>query len=160
MRSTAYFTLLAACLALAAPLSAAGADSARSAVNDKVGHPSVKLDELVVPEGFPAALERHLKFVLRRAARRADWGAGHGAHIQFRFVVRDFTVTREGDVVRISCNALGKLPGGVHATSRLSFGGAPREADALSKRVLEVVARGVVQRLADLERQRRATKSE
>jgi hypothetical protein len=123
-----------------------------------VGRPTVKLDALVVPPDFPPALERHLKFVLRKAARRVDWGAGRGAHIEFRFVLREFTVTRDGDVLRVHCNALGKLPGGMHASSRLSFGGEPKEQDILSKRVLEVVARGVVSRLADLERQRRAAR--
>lgn len=144
--------------AASAGQSAAGGDRAVTAETAHVGRPTVKLDALVVPPDFPPALERHLKFVLRKAARRADWGAGRGAHIQFRFVLREFTVTRDGDVLRVHCNALGKLPGGMHASSRLNFGGEPKEQDILSKRVLEVVARGVVSRLADLERQRRAVR--
>jgi hypothetical protein len=147
---------LIALIALCAPAPALAAESPRAA--KAVGRPNVKLDQLVVPLDFPSALQRHLKFVLRRAARRADWGAGRGAHIEFRFVVKNFALVRDGDVLRVNFSAVGKLPGGMHAASRLSFGGDPREEATLTRRVLEAVARGVVQRLADLERQRRGSK--
>lgn len=140
---------------VAMPPGAVAETSEAQADHGHIGRPSVKLDRLVVPPDFPPALERHLKYALRRAARHADWGAGRGAHIEFRFVVRAFSITREPGVVHVKCKALGKLPGGMHATSHLNFGGDPHKEMALAKRVLEVVARGVVSRLADLERSRR-----
>ncbi|MEZ4225132.1 MAG: hypothetical protein R3B13_29540 [Polyangiaceae bacterium] len=59
------------------------------------------------------------------------------------------------DVMRVSCTAVGRLPGGRSAKSHLTFGGDPRKKNELITRVLEIVARGVVTRLAELERVRR-----
>ena len=60
-----------------------------------------------------------------------------------------------GGVVVVKCTALGKLPKGKVARSHLKFSGAPAERHELTKRVLEIVARGVIGRLAELERIRR-----
>jgi hypothetical protein len=121
------------------------------------GRPNVNLDALVFPGNVAnaASLERHFRHMLRRAARRADWGAGRGARIEYRVVVEELAITESGGVLRVRCTALGRLPRGKSARSHLDFGGDPKKRRAVIERVLEIVARGVVTRLAALERQRR-----
>jgi hypothetical protein len=121
------------------------------------GRPRVTLDGLTFPKTLARSseLERHFKQKLRQAAHRADWGAGRGASIEFRVVVEELDVTQVNGVLRVRCTALGRLPKGKSARSRIDFGGDPRKANAILKQVLEVVARGVVTRLAALERDRR-----
>lgn len=125
--------------------------------DDSRGRPTVKLDRLEFPQGFPDAkhLERHLRRSLARAARNADWGAGRGARIEYRVKVTQLQVSREGDVLQVECTMLGKLPNDKSARSRLSFGGSAKARRAVLSQVLEIVARGVVTRLAELERERR-----
>lgn len=121
------------------------------------GRPQVSLDRLVFPEGIENGLEfqRHLKLRLRREARRADWGAPTGAKIEFRFFVEELTTRLDGNVLRVACTALGRLPKGKSARSRIEYGGDPRKRSLEVKKVLEMVARGVITRLAELERERR-----
>jgi hypothetical protein len=121
------------------------------------GRPNVSLDRLVFPPDVAQGreLERHLKQVLRREARRADWGAGSGAKIEYRFVVEELSTAVQGNVLRIRCTALGRLPKGKSARSRLEYGGSPGRRIKEIKKVLEIVARGVITRLAELERHRR-----
>lgn len=115
------------------------------------------LEQLTLPEGAPNAggLERHLRAVLKREARRAEWGAGRGSRIEYRFTVTELSLNVRGDVLTVTCAALGKLPRNRTAKSRISFGGAVSERRALTERVLEIVARGVITRLAEIERIRR-----
>jgi hypothetical protein len=122
-----------------------------------VGRPVVKLDRLEFPENVAnaAAYASHLKRVLRREAARADWGAGRGARIEYRFAVTTLALTHTGDVLTVTCAAVGKLPKGKTARSRIRFGGDPTRPGRIVKRVLEIVARGVITRLAELERVRR-----
>ena len=121
------------------------------------GRPRVTLDRLVFPKNLPRSgeLERHFKQKLRQAAHRADWGAGRGASIEFRVVVEELEVTEVNGVLRVRCTALGRLPKGKSARSKIDFGGDPRKSSQVLRQVLEVVARGVVTRLAALERDRR-----
>ena len=120
------------------------------------GRPKVVLDALdLTKTGIVGADEKYLREVLAREARRADWGAGRKSRIQYRFRVDQLEVTEEGSVVRIRCAATGWLPKGKTAKSKLSFGGSPKERADLVRRVLSIVARGVVTRLAELEKQRR-----
>ena len=63
------------------------AESHTAANGQPRGRPRVVLDRLDFPRQLPegAHLERHLKQVLRREARRADWGAGRNNRIEYRF---------------------------------------------------------------------------
>jgi hypothetical protein len=124
------------------------------------GRPSVTLDRLDFPTELPGAskLERHFKFHLKRAAKNADWGAGRGAKIEYRVRVEELVATEGAGVLNVRCTVLGRLPGGKSARSHVAFGGNPRERERVLKNVLEVVARGVVTRLAALERARRSEK--
>ncbi len=123
-----------------------------------LGRPTVKLDQLKLPPGVPYGkfLAQHLKRALARAARTADWGAGAGARIEYRVTVTELKLTLKDGVLRVDCAMLGQLPRGKSAKSRLSYGGSPSQARAVMVQVLEIVARGVVTRLAELERERRS----
>jgi hypothetical protein len=121
------------------------------------GRPEVKIHRLELPEGVPALpyYKKYLRSRLRREARRARWGAGRNNVIQFRFTVTELSIASEGDVMRVRCTAIGKLPGGQAAKSHLTFGGDPGKRRQVVEHVLDIVARGVVTRLAELERIRR-----
>jgi len=148
---------LAAGVALGAPSAGARPPALSGESRRPEGRPRVVLDRLVLPAGLSGApaLERHLRAALNRETRRADWGAGRGSTITYRFSLEELSITEEGGVVRVRCTALGQLPKGKVARSRLAFSGAPAERRELVRRVLEIVARGVIGRLAELERIRR-----
>jgi hypothetical protein len=139
---------------LASTSSALGAESPDEKPR---GRPAISLDRLVFPGDVAGGreLERHLKHTLLREARRADWGAGSSAKIEFRFFVEELSVRAEGNVLRIRCTALGRLPKGKSARSRIEYGGSPARRSQEIKKVLEIVARGVMTRLAEMERHRR-----
>lgn len=121
------------------------------------GHPKVKLDRLEFPKGVPNAhyFKKHLRRALRHDAYHADWGAGRGTTIEYRFYVRELSLETHDGVLHVRCTAYGKLPSGKTAKSHLAFGGAPSHRNKMVRRVLEIVARGVITRLAEMERVRR-----
>lgn len=140
-------------LAIAASLAGAAcpayAESARA-------RPKVILDRLdLSPAPAAVAEEGYLREVLAREARRADWGAGRGSQIEYRFRLDALEVSEESGVLRVSCTASGWLPKSQRAKSHLAFGGAPKDRTELVHHVLEIVASGVVTRLAEMERRRR-----
>ncbi|HSU41435.1 MAG TPA: hypothetical protein VLJ38_17780 [Polyangiaceae bacterium] len=134
---------------------------ARGVAPREVGRPTVKLDRLELPAGFPrnTELERHFREQLKHAARHADWGAKRGAKIEYRVKLEELSV-RDGErVVHVRCTALGSLPKGRTTRTFIDFGGSPNERDKVVRHVLEIVARGIVTRLAAIERERRAQAS-
>jgi len=124
------------------------------------GRPKVVLDQLVVPSSVPdrQRVSRVLARALKREATRVEWGAGRQSRINYRFYLEQLDVTVEQGVLRVRCTALGKLPRGKTARSRLEFGGDPQKSRQVVDHVLQIVARGVLARLADLERTRRSRK--
>jgi hypothetical protein len=132
------------------------ADALESGTTPK-GRPTVKLDALEFPDeiGGSDRYRRHLKHSLAREARRADWGAGRDNTIEYRFAVDRLVLTQTDKALTVDCAATGKLPGGKTAKSQLRFSGEPEDRRRLIERVLGIVARGVVARLAELERKRR-----
>ncbi len=161
MRAHWGFLLVAlAALTAAAPSYARGKSKpkdARLALITPNGRPTVKVDRLELPADLPGAahFKHYLAERLKREARRAKWGAGRNNVIQYRFKVTELAIATDGDVLRVRCTAVGKLPGGQAAKSRLSFGGDPAKRRQVIEHVLDIVARGVVTRLAELERIRR-----
>jgi hypothetical protein len=159
MRGAVTRIVVSAALAAALTYPAvARADPARPVETGQkaTGRPNVVLDRLELPAAPDAEVyKRHLRQVLRREARHAQWGVGRGHRIEFRFVVDELEVFQEGNVLRVRCSAIGRLPKGKSARSRLSYGGDPKKRQQVVFRVLEIVARGVVTRLAELERNRR-----
>ncbi|HYQ27480.1 MAG TPA: hypothetical protein VER04_09670 [Polyangiaceae bacterium] len=119
--------------------------------------PRVKLDQLSLPPDLIGAkgFESHLRSTLRREARRADWGAGATSKISYRFVVERLELREDNGVLHVTCTARGRLPKGKSAKSHIVFGGDPHERTKVVQHVLDIVARGVVTRLAELERARR-----
>jgi hypothetical protein len=115
------------------------------------------LDRLTLPETLAdsASHAKTLRLVLAKEAKRADWGAGRDSTITYRFRVEELSISVRGDLVRVRCTARGHLPRGKSARSYLEFSGAASEQRAVVDRVLQIVARGVVTRLAELERIRR-----
>ncbi|HLV69049.1 MAG TPA: hypothetical protein VKY73_24705 [Polyangiaceae bacterium] len=126
-------------------------------VGRPAGRPRIAVGRISFPPGTAhiRTYTRHLREVLRREAERVDWGAGRGSTITFRFAVEKLVLTGKGNALEVHCSARGELPGARTARSRLTFGGDPRNPRRLVQRVLEIVARGVVGRLAELERSRR-----
>lgn len=121
------------------------------------GRPTIVLDRLSFPKEVIGAkdFEKHLRRELAKEASQADWGAGRDNRIEYRFEVTQLRFIVEKDAFLIRCAAVGRLPGGQTAKSELSFGGGLGERTKLTKRVLTIVARGVIARLAELERRRR-----
>ncbi|MCH2108118.1 MAG: hypothetical protein MK135_02225 [Polyangiaceae bacterium] len=121
------------------------------------GRPQIHLDRLDLPAQLerPKATVKTLRKALYREAQKADWGAGPENRIEFRFKLVKFDTKIEGRVLRVSCEGWGQLPGGQKAKSELSFGGKIGEGTALRRQVLEIVARGVITRLSQMERRRR-----
>ncbi|MBX3184359.1 MAG: hypothetical protein KF915_17150 [Polyangiaceae bacterium] len=121
------------------------------------GRPDVILDRLDLPDDLERAaqIRKQLREILKREVRRVTWGAGTGNRITYRFTVTRLTIEQQGDVVKVVCSATGRLPKGKVAKSHLSFGGPANKRSEVVRRVLEIVARGVVARLAELERERR-----
>jgi hypothetical protein len=120
------------------------------------GRPTVKLDRLTLPAVDDAAqVERYVRQVLKSEVRRADWGAGRGSVIQYRFTVEELSALNDNGVLHVTCSASGRLPRGPAARSHLAFGGSPGERQKLVEHVLGIVARGVITRLAEMERIRR-----
>jgi len=128
-----------------------------AAANPSRGRPKVVLDELAFQEGASAGAgyKKHLHRTLQREARRADWGAGRANRIEYRFYVTELSIEEKGEALLVRCSALGKLPKGKSAKSRRSYSGDKNQRDELVRRVLDIVAKGVITRLAELERVRR-----
>jgi len=124
------------------------------------GRPKIVLDRLELPEGSTSHLKRHLRTALLREARRADWGAGRGNKIELRYRITELEVRQDGSVVHVFCAALGQLPRGKSARGQLSFGGDVKRKRQVVERVVEIVARGVITRLAEMERRRRGGRLE
>lgn len=139
-------TVVAALLLCATPNSALGAGNGPTVVLDRLEFPA-----MVGAEKF----KHHLKRILKREVHRVNWGASSDSTIEYRFVVRSLKVANQKDVLKVECDAEGILPGGRTAKSRLSFGGDPRNHSKVIRHVLTIVARGVIARLAEMERVRR-----
>ena len=135
----------------------APAPIARGVAPREVGRPTVRLDRLEFPPGFAqnGELERHFREQLKRASRRADWGAKRGAKIEYRVKLEELSVRESERAIHVRCTALGSLPKGRTTRTFIDFGGNPNERDKVVRHVLEIVARGVVTRLAAIERERR-----
>ncbi len=119
------------------------------------GKTAVTWTKIDVPEGDSAAtLQKSLKKLLDEAARKANFGKAKTLSLTVKLT--DFTSETKGDVHRVTCSIVGRIPGGPSARSRISFGGSPADKAKLEKQVLTMVARAVVTRLAEIVRARAA----
>jgi hypothetical protein len=151
--------LLLASLTLTAalPRVAAGEPALISPDDGPEGRPHIVLDQLVVPATMPEhqRVTKVLQKSLKHEAHRVQWGAGRGSRITYRFYLEQLDLSVERGVLKVRCTALGRLPKGKTARSKLEFGGDPKDPRKVIDHVLAIVARGVLARLADLERDRR-----
>lgn len=131
--------------------------AASELVSKPKGRPRILIDRATLPTGTPDLEEtlRHVKFVLRREARRADWGAGRGSTISLRFNVEKLQLNVKGNVLRVHVSARGELPRRRSAKSQLTYSGDSTQTKKLVFQVLEIAVRGVITRLSDIERTRR-----
>ncbi len=146
-------------LALLAPGTAHAAEPTLIGPSDgPEGRPHVVLDRLDVPSTLPEhqRLSKVLEKVLKHEQYRVQWGAGRGSRITYRFSLEQLDLSVERGVLKVRCTALGRLPKGKTARSKLEFGGDPNNPHKVIDHVLAIVARGVLTRLADLEHERRA----
>jgi hypothetical protein len=153
-------SLLLACL-LVGPILPASARAQEATLigpdDGPEGRPRIVLDQLVVPDNLPEhqRLSKVLDKVLKHEARRVQWGAGRSNRIAYRFYLEQLDLSVEHGVLRVRCTALGRLPKGKSARSKLDFGGDPKDSQKVIDHVLTIVARGVLSRLAEIERDRR-----
>lgn len=133
-------------LALGAALSTAAPASAKGRA--KVTWSTV---EVQAPTPSAAALERALRPLLAKASKKADFG--ERKEVELRAHLVEWSSVTTGDVHRVTCTIVGRLVGGPRAKSRISFGGAPKDKAKLEKEILQMVANGVVTRLAAIARE-------
>ncbi|RYZ04984.1 MAG: hypothetical protein EOO73_21560 [Myxococcales bacterium] len=146
-------------LAASAPRVALGREPAIVGPSDgPEGRPHVVLDRLEVPSTVPEheRVSKVLAKVLKHEQYRVEWGAGRHNRITYRFYLEQLDLSVERGVLKVRCTALGRLPKGKTARSKLEFGGDAKAPRQVIDHVLGIVARGVLTRLADLERERRA----
>lgn len=122
-----------------------------------LGRPQLVIDRLVVPPNIPEQrrVTRVLEKILKREQHRVEWGAGRGSRIVYRFHLEQLDLSVEKGVLKVRCTAFGRLPKGKTARSKLEYGGDPQRAREVIDHVLLIVSRGVLSRLAELERDRR-----
>ncbi len=163
MRCLRWLQLVLGCTVLAPTATATALPAGSATVSrldstvsplEATGRPRIVLDYLELPAAG-APYRKQLQSILYRETRRVRWGAGTGSTITYRFYVTQLEFHVDGDVLRVTCHATGRLPRGKTAKSTLTFSGPASERSAVVNRVLEIVARGVVTRLAELERIRR-----
>lgn len=113
----------------------------------------VEWTKVVVPDRpDAAALEKTLRAMLAKAAKKADFGKHKSVSLSAK--VQELVTEQQGDVVRVRCTIVGRVDGGPSAKSKIGFGGSPGARAQLEKQVLEMVANGVVARLAQIVRSR------
>jgi hypothetical protein len=119
--------------------------------------PTFSIDALTLPPGLENTrqVDKALRTMLKKEAKRQDWGAGRSSHIEARFHLKRFEFETQGQALIVRATLVGRLPGGRAAESTISFGGKPAQKATLVRQVLGIVATGVIVRLADLERKRR-----
>lgn len=151
---------LGSALLCAEQVTAAEPRASSALAQNDAGRPKVVLDRLDFPASMGASLyEKYLRRRLKSEARQLDWGAGRGSTIEYRFAIEKLQIVEKGRVVEVRCSATGSLPRGKKARSQLSFGGESHRRSKVVHQVLDIVARGVLTRLAQLERVRRGQQS-
>ncbi|MCS6900186.1 MAG: hypothetical protein RMJ98_10580 [Myxococcales bacterium] len=95
-------------------------------------------------------IETLLKEILEKETRKARWGKGFTDEVEATIDVRELSTHIDGPVARVTCSALGKIKGLGVARSRFSYGGKTEQQAQLEKHILELVARSIIVRLAEL----------
>ncbi len=99
-------------------------------------------------------LEKVLRKSLEREARKAHWGKEFQDDVEAHIDVHELRSMVDGEMAHVSCAAIGKVKGLGVARSRFSYGGKAAQRHKLEQHVLELVARGIVVRLAEIAREK------
>jgi hypothetical protein len=114
--------------------------------------------DIQIPAGGDAKARKSrtkaVRKLLANAAKRADFGKA--AEVRITAAVTELESIEGDDVVKVRCTMTGRLKGGPLARSRLEFSGKPSQRRELEKKVLGMVADGLVTRLAQMARERAA----
>jgi hypothetical protein len=120
--------------------------------------PEVKIVDVQLPEGEDAKKTKMVRRLLASAARRAQFGDAKSVRITAR--VTELELVEQGDVLKVRCTMVGRLEGASRARSRIEFGGRPSERKELERKVIGMVADGLMTRLAQMARDRAAKEAE
>lgn len=107
-----------------------------------------------------AQVEVWLKEILKEESKKARWGKKIEAPLEGAITLTDLRVDEHEGVVRVSCSAIGKIPGVGAARSKFSYGGRPEEKLKLKRHVIELVARGIIGRLSEMVREKNGEAAE
>jgi hypothetical protein len=112
-----------------------------------------------IPDHFkdPNVRKRKMRLVrklLAESAKRAQFGKAEEVKISAE--VKQLDLEEVDGVLKVRCTMIGRIRGGPLARSHLEFGGRPSERRMLERRVLGMVADGLVTRLAQMARERAA----
>jgi hypothetical protein len=116
--------------------------------------PKIRWTILVPERQDRPRIEALLKEILEKETRKARWGKGYTDEVQATIDVRELSTRIDGAVARVTCSALGKIKELGVARSRFSYGGKAEQRAQLEKHILELVARGIIVRLAELAREK------
>lgn len=128
--------------------------------------PKVKWTKIEVRPGDDGArVARILKGELKRASQREDWTKGSSksakkrksASYQLSAKVTKLTWEKDDDVLRVSVTVVARIDDGPRGKrqrvkSHIRMGGHPKRRGKLEKQALQIVARGIVTRLAEVAR--------
>ena len=95
-----------------------------------------------------------LRKFLEREVKKVRWGKEFQEDVEARIDVHELRSMVDGEMAHVSCAAIGKIKGLGIARSRFSYGGQAAQRHKLELHVLELVARGIVVRLAELAREK------
>jgi hypothetical protein len=88
--------------------------------------------------------------MLQEASRKADWGKGPS--LQLTASITELAWEQRDDVLRLDVAVVGRIVGAKGVRSRIRVGGRLAERSKLEREALQIVATGLVTRLADLAR--------
>lgn len=120
----------------------------------KPKRPKIRWKILVPERKDRPRLEYLLKEILDKETRKARWGKGYTGEVEALIDVRELTARVDGEIVRVTCAAQGKIRELGVAKSRFSYGGRVEQQAQLEKHILELVARGIIVRLAEMAREK------
>jgi len=128
--------------------------------------PKVQWDKITVRPGDDGRrVAKILKLELKRASRREDWTKGSGKSAKkrksatYRLSAKVTTLdwVKDDDVLRVSVTVVARIDDGPrgkrqHVRSHIRMGGHPKRRRKLEEQALQIVARGIVTRLAEVAR--------
>lgn len=119
----------------------------------KPKRPKLRWTVLLPERSDQARVESVLREILEKESKKARWGKGHDEELEATIDMRELRSSVQGEVARVTCAAVGKVKGIGTARSKFSYGGRAAERLALEKHVMELVARGIIVRLAEMARE-------